>query len=184
VRDKSAAIAVKAKTPERILDFFEYCFTDEGFILMNFGIEGQSFNYVNGMPVPDPEYANRVTRGEVPHMGSTLDMVKNQRDELIFDYNDTSREDHRLVREARDLYTNNDFIRENWIPSLSFTEEERAVLAPINAELNTYRGEMLDKFIMGIEPMSNWDNFVAQVQRMNLDTALKVYQDALDRLLK
>jgi putative aldouronate transport system substrate-binding protein len=112
-----------------------------------------------------------------------MDMPKNQRDELFYDYNQ-DRIEHEAVREARDLYTNNDFIRENWIPSLSFTEEERAILSPINAELNTYRGEMLDKFIMGIEPMSNWDNFVAQTQRMNLDTAMKVYQDALDRLLK
>ncbi|GHV51701.1 sugar ABC transporter permease [Spirochaetia bacterium] len=184
VRDKSAAISINAKNPERILDFFEYCFTDEGFILMNFGIEGQSFSYVNGVPFPDPTYSPRVTRGEVPPMGSVMDMVKNQRDELFFDYNDPAREDHQLTREARDLYMNNDFIRDNWIPSLSFTDEERTALAPINAELNTYRGEMLDKFIMGVEPMSSWDNFVAQIQKMNLDTAIKIHQTALDRMLK
>jgi putative aldouronate transport system substrate-binding protein len=183
VRDKSASISLSAKNPERILDFFEYCFTDEGFILMNFGIEGQSFNYVNGTPIPDAEYSNKVSRGEAPPMASTMDMPKNQRDELFFDYNQ-DRVDHQTVREARDLYSNNDFIRENWIPSLSFTEAERATLAPINAELDTYRGEMLDKFIMGTEPMGNWDNFVAQIRRMNLDTAMKIYQDALDRLLK
>jgi putative aldouronate transport system substrate-binding protein len=183
VRDKSASISLSAKNPERILDFFEYCFTDEGFILMNFGIEGQSFNYVNGTPIPDPEYANKVSRGEAPPTGSTMDMPKNQRDELFFDYTQ-DRIEHQTVREARDLYSSNDFIRENWIPSLSFTEAERATLAPINAELNTYRGEMLDKFIMGTEPMSNWDSFVTQIRRMNLDTAMKIYQDALDRLLK
>jgi putative aldouronate transport system substrate-binding protein len=184
VRDKSASIALSAKNPERILDFFEYCFSEEGFILMNLGIEGQSFSYVNGIPFLDPTYSTRVSRGEVPPIGSTMDMVKNQRDELFFDYNDPDREDHRLTREARDLYMNNDFIQENWIPSLSFTNEERAALVPINAELNTYRGEMLDKFIMGVEPMSGWDNFVAQIQRMNLDTAIKIHQDALDRMFK
>ena len=183
VRDKSASISINAKNPERILDFFEYCFSDEGFILMNFGIEGQSFSYVNGVPIPDPTYATRRDRGEVPPIGSTYDMVKNQRDELYFDYTQ-DRDDHRLTREARDLYANNDFIRENWIDSLSFTDEERDILAPINAELNTYRGEMLDKFIMGVEPMSNWDTFVAQIRRMNVDRALAIYQTALDRLIR
>jgi putative aldouronate transport system substrate-binding protein len=186
VRDKSASISVSAKNPERILDFFEYCFTDDGFILMNFGLEGQSFNYENGTPVADPTYGTRASRGEVPYIGSTWDMVKNQRDELYYDYNIPDRDDHRLTREARDLYMNNDFIRENWIATLTgtLTDVERQTLAPINAELNTYRGEMLDKFIMSVEPMSSWDNFVAQIRRMNVDTGIKIYQDALDRLLK
>ncbi|MCL2833882.1 MAG: extracellular solute-binding protein [Treponema sp.] len=184
VRDKSASISVNAKAPERILDFFEYCFTDDGFILMNFGIEGLSFSYVNGIPFPDPTYSTRKDRGEVPPIGSTMDMVKNQADELFFNYNDPAREDHRLTREARDLYMNNDFIRENWIASLSFTDAERQILSPINAELNTYRGEMLDKFIMGVETMDHWDAFVSQIKRMNLDQAVKIYQDALDRMIK
>jgi putative aldouronate transport system substrate-binding protein len=183
VRDRSAAISKSAETPERILDYFEYCFSDEGFILMNFGIEGYSFNYVDGIPRNDPEFAGKVERGEVAHTLTTRDMPKNQRDELIYDYT-YDREDHKAVRDARDLYTNNDFIRENWIASLSFTEEEREILAPLRAELDTYRGEWLDKFIMGIEPMSRWDSFVNQIQRMSLQTTIDIYQNALDRMLK
>lgn len=183
VRDRSAAISRSTKNPERILDFFEYCFSDEGFILMNFGIEGLSFNYVNNMPVIDPDFALKVDRGEIKHPLTMRDMPKNQRDELIYDYN-LDREDHKTLRDARDLYTNNDFIRENWIASLSFTDEERAVLAPLKAELDTYRSEWLDKFIMGVEPMSRWDTFVSQIQRMNLQKTIDIYQAALNRLLK
>ncbi|MDR1469425.1 MAG: extracellular solute-binding protein [Spirochaetaceae bacterium] len=183
VRDRSAAISVSAKNPERILDYFEYCFSEEGFILMNFGIEGYSFNYVDGVPKSDPDFLGKAERGEVAHPLTTRDMPKNQRDELIYDYT-YDREDHKAVRDARDLYTDNDFIRENWIASLSFTEEERATLSPLRAELDTYRGEWLDKFIMGIEPMSKWDAFVSQIQKMNLQTTLDIYQKALDRLLK
>jgi putative aldouronate transport system substrate-binding protein len=183
VRDRSAAISAAAKNPERILDFFEYCFSDEGFILMNFGIEGYSFNYVNGVPVGDPEFSNKVNRGEVKHVVTTRDMPKNQRDELIYDYT-FDREDHKATRDARDLYANNDFIRENWIASVTFTDAERAILTPLRAELDTYRGEMLDKFIMGIEPMSRWDAFTAQLQRMQLQQTIDIYQQGVDRLLK
>jgi putative aldouronate transport system substrate-binding protein len=110
-------------------------------------------------------------------------MPKNQKDELYFDYN-MDREDHRALRAARDLFANGNFIEENWLASVSLTDEERATLTPIKADLDTYRSEMLDKFIMGIEPMSNWDAFVTRIQRMNLDTTVKIYQAALDRLLK
>jgi putative aldouronate transport system substrate-binding protein len=186
VRDKSASISVRARNPERILDFCEFCYGEEGFMLMNFGIEGRTYNYVNGQPVLDPTYTTRMNRGEVPRIGSTLDMPKNLRDELLFDYNDPKREDHILTLQAAKLYTENNFIRENWIPTIvpTFTDAERAILAPIDAELNTYRGEMLDKFIMGVEPMTSWDNFVAQVKKMNVDKAVQVYQGALNRLLK
>jgi putative aldouronate transport system substrate-binding protein len=183
VRDRSAAVSISTKNPERILDYFEYCFSDEGFILMNFGIEGYSFNYVDGMPRIDPDFLGKAERGEVAHTLTTRDMPKNQRDELIYDYT-YDREDHKATRDARDLYTNNDFIRENWIASLSFTDEERAVLSPIRAELDTYRGEWLDKFIMGVEPMGKWDAFVNQIEKMNLQTTIDIYQNALDRLLK
>jgi putative aldouronate transport system substrate-binding protein len=181
VRDRSAAISANTKNPERVLDYFEYCFSD--FILMNFGIEGQSFEYVNGQPVIDPDYQLKTTNGEIPHVVTTRDMPKNQRDELVYDYV-LDREDHAAVRAARDLYESSDFIRENWIASLSFTEEERAELAPLRAELDTYRGEWLDKFIMGVEPMSKWDAFTAQLQKMNLQKTIDIYQAALDRLLK
>lgn len=178
----SASISVNTENPERVLDMFDYIFSEEGFILMNFGIEGLSFNYIDGNPVNDPEYNNRYDRGEVPHVGTTRNLAKNLRNELDYDYI-FDREDHQALREARDLYRNNDFIRENWIASLNFTDDERSALSPINAELDTYRGEMLDKFIMGIEPMSRWDVFTNQIQGMNVDTALAIYQAALDRLL-
>jgi putative aldouronate transport system substrate-binding protein len=183
IRDRSAAISRSAQNPERIPGYFEYCFSDEGFILMNFGIEGYSFHYVDGMPRSDPDFLGKAERGEVAHPLTTRDMPKDQRDELIYDYT-YDRENHKAVRDARDLYTDNDFIRKNWIAALSFTEEERAVLAPLRAALDTCRGKWLDKFIMGIEPMSKRDTFVCQIQKMNLQTTIDTYQKAPDRLLK
>ena len=51
------------------------------------------------------------------------------------------------------------------------------------AELDTYRGEMLDKFIMGIEPMENWDAFVDEIKAMGVDKNIAIYQAGLDRAL-
>ena len=183
VRDKCAAISVQAEHPERILDMFEYCFSEEGFILMNFGIENYSFSYVDGVPRIDPDYMVKVRDGVIKNPVTTKDMPKVLRDELYYDYA-TEREDHLAVQEIRDQFAAGDHIQENWIASLSFTGEEREALAPYLAELNTYRSEMLDKFIMGIEPMDKWDAFAAQLEKMGVRKTMEIYQQALDRLLK
>jgi putative aldouronate transport system substrate-binding protein len=182
-RERSVGINIKTARPDRLLDLFEYCYSDEGFILMNYGIEGLSFYYdEKGNPISDPEYGLKVEKGELPHVLTTLDMPKNQRNELLTGFL-LDREDHALVREATALYTNNDFIQENWMSSIVLTEDERNTLSPINAELDTYRSEWLDKFIIGAEPMSKWDDFAAQIQKMNVQQGIDIYQTALNRTL-
>jgi putative aldouronate transport system substrate-binding protein len=44
--------------------------------------------------------------------------------------------------------------------------------------------EMTLKFIMGQEPISNFDNYVAQIKQMGIDSAIKIKQDALERFNK
>jgi putative aldouronate transport system substrate-binding protein len=194
VRDSVSAISVNAKNADRILDFYEYCFSDEGFLLQNFGIEGISFEYQNGNPVLLPEYNAADLQKKLGQPGFPVNVgTINTKggypginmNELLFLYEDTSVPANEETRKARDLYeAHPEWIQNHWIASLSFTQEEKDILNPIKAELDTYRGEMLDKFVMGIEPMSRWDDFTAQIRRMNLDTTIKIYQDALDRILK
>ena len=151
---------------------------------MNFGIEGAGFSYdANGNPVMDANFQQKVADGTIKHPIVTKDMPKLVKDELYTNYND-DREDHASQRAVRELYAQPGIIVENWIASLNFTDAERSTLTPIEAELDTYRSEMLDKFIMGIEPMSNWNAFVTRLQGMKLNQSIAVYQAALDRLLK
>ena len=48
-------------------------------------------------------------------------------------------------------------------------------------EIETYMNEMVDKFIMGVESLDKFDDYVAQVERMGLADVLAVYQAAYDR---
>ena len=49
------------------------------------------------------------------------------------------------------------------------------------SDIETYRDEMIDKFIMGAEPISNFDSFVAQLKSMGIEDIIKIKQDAYDR---
>jgi putative aldouronate transport system substrate-binding protein len=200
IRDKSGAINVNTKVPpERILDMFEWMLSPDGFMTMNFGVEGVSYtwepspnpisipgydiNFGNRLPVTVADFTKKVNEGLIPHPIMTKDMPKIEKDALYFEYvRDTPYD--RAVMRIRDIYMEQDVIREHWISSIAFTDAERGALAPYLAELNTYRSEMLDKFIMGVEPLSKWNDFTAKLESMGVGETLKIYQAGLDRLLK
>ncbi|MBQ8953242.1 MAG: extracellular solute-binding protein [Clostridia bacterium] len=180
VRDKSAAIAASSKYIERILDYFDYCFSEEGFYAMNWGIEGYSYEMVDGMPVTIAEYDEKSSTREIQLVG-TRDEPKDGADELIYNFNVFDYSEN--TRIGTKLYQDNDFIRRNWIEAISFTDAENEEMTAREAELDTYRGEMLDKFIMGIEPMENWDAFVDEIKAMGVEKNIAIYQQGLDRAL-
>jgi putative aldouronate transport system substrate-binding protein len=47
--------------------------------------------------------------------------------------------------------------------------------------MQTYIGEMEAKFITGSQPMSEWDKYVATVQKMGQDQYMKTYKQAYER---
>lgn len=180
VRDRSCAIAASSKYIERILDYFDYCFSEEGFYAMNWGIEGYSYEMVDGMPVSIDEYVEKSSTREIQPVG-TRDEPKDGCDELIYNFNQYDYQES--TRVGTKLYEDNDFIRRNWIEAISFTDAENEEMTAREAELDTYRGEMLDKFIMGIEPMENWDAFVDEIKAMGVEKNIAIYQQGLDRAL-
>ena len=63
------------------------------------------------------------------------------------------------------------------------TEDENNELSSIYSDLSTMVSEKLIKFIIGYEPMDNWSSFVADMEDMNAQRCVEIYQDALDRYL-
>jgi hypothetical protein len=50
--------------------------------------------------------------------------------------------------------------------------------------INAYVNEMTMKFMNGEEPLTNWDQYVAQVQALGIDKVTEVNQAKWDRMLK
>ncbi|MEA4846311.1 MAG: hypothetical protein VB106_03660, partial [Clostridiaceae bacterium] len=64
------------------------------------------------------------------------------------------------------------------------TEEEQQGIDTVSKELWTYMDEMAIKFVMGKEPLENWDKYVAKCNELGLDKAIEAYQKMNDRLKK
>lgn len=50
------------------------------------------------------------------------------------------------------------------------------------SDIDTYRNENLVRFIVGTEPLDNFDSFVETLNRMNIGRATEIMQASYDRL--
>jgi len=67
------------------------------------------------------------------------------------------------------------------LPPTSFTPEEAKDMSKISADTTTYRDEMFVKFIMGAEPLDNFDKYVEQLKKFNIERGVQIQQDAYNR---
>ena len=61
------------------------------------------------------------------------------------------------------------------------TDAQKAVADIEN--MGTYISEMQYKFITGIEPLTNYDSYMEQLQKMGIEELIKLYQDAYDSFM-
>ncbi|MCL2318560.1 MAG: hypothetical protein FWC45_00625, partial [Treponema sp.] len=62
--------------------------------------------------------------------------------------------------------------------NLPFTDAENKQIRTTMADIQTYVDETVNRFIMGKEPLANFDSFVAKVKSMGIDDVLKIYNSA------
>lgn len=67
-------------------------------------------------------------------------------------------------------------------PILPHTKEENDKLQSVGADIEKYVTEMTDKFISGDTPLSEWDSYVSELEKMGLDEYLEIKNEALNRL--
>ncbi|MBE6965408.1 MAG: extracellular solute-binding protein [Ruminococcaceae bacterium] len=67
---------------------------------------------------------------------------------------------------------------------LSFPDEVATERGDLYTSINQYVEEMVSKFIMGLEPMENWDEFVDEVNSMGVERLLELYTERYNDVLK
>lgn len=71
---------------------------------------------------------------------------------------------------------------EETVQKIIYTQEEADSIADIRATLETYRKENTVAFITGNRPISDWDNYLAELEAIGLPQFLEVAQAAYDRM--
>lgn len=172
-------ISVQCEKPEVLLQWYDYFFTEEGSLLANYGIEGQGFNFINGVPKSSElVYADKDGR----MMNAMFPIYAfNQFHPFWYDWErELSPMTSQNVLDTKDRFDGN-WVDEYSLPTISPTSEESAEYSAIMTDINTYLTENIVKFIIGDRPISEIDSFLQSINSMNIGRAVEIQQGALDR---
>jgi putative aldouronate transport system substrate-binding protein len=172
-------ITKECDEPQVAMKWINFLFSPEGYLLTNFGIEGESYTMEDGKPKvteyftknPDglssgeaqrflggrPSFANFMSQDfEVqvkmidPFIGPSVDILKKYGKQPPF-------------------------------PQVMATVDEIDVLKTIGTDLQTYVDENKDMFMLGERPLEEFDAFVQEVAEMGLDEVLIIKQQQYER---
>ena len=171
------AITTANENLEETVRWIDYQYGDEGTILMNFGIEGDSYTMVDGKPIytdtimnnpdltPDVAVAQYATT-----FGGTILYDSGYYTQMMM---------LPQQKDALKIWGDGDFSLS--IPPITPTSDESQRLAMIMNEINTYVDEMFVRYVMGQDNVDDFDEFRANLEKMNIEEAISIAQDALDR---
>ena len=164
--------------------WLNYGFTDAGALLLNYGIEGKTWNYVNGVPT-FTQYA--LTNPDFPGGDPNLLLKVTYTAKLTFPDVDCSI-NLAVTPESRAIrmkYMNDPLLDKALIlPPYQMTTDESTEVSRIMGDIKTYCDEMTLKFITGDASLDQWDAYVKQVKAMGIDRAVQLQQTAYDRYMK
>lgn len=181
------AVNASAKNKEEIIKLIDWLYSKEGSDISNYGVEGVSFEYnADGEPefikeyvmqykdaTPTTYYAvysalgitklnfsmyacNTKTQFEIEKLAENWDEVSDE-------YWNTVAADAAYVQPVTD-------------PALTAEETER--VSDILVELNTMLEQEYNKYIMGVEPIENWDAVIKKQEEMGVRELEQIYNDA------
>ncbi|MCR4885006.1 MAG: extracellular solute-binding protein [Clostridiales bacterium] len=186
-RDWSDGLVISKKCPEieRVLKMLDWCFTEEGVKVMNFGIEGETY-YIDeeGHPMVVDSILEQ-TKDAVDQFNAIQSILgvgcwcwTPYIDEGT--YLQTSGKLFIDLGEEIRGYTEAGLI--DFKPLVpSFTTEENEKIAEIELRLDTIFDSQIDAFITGTRSMDEWDSFVAELNNNGVAELEELFNTAFKR---
>ncbi len=173
------SISTQCECPELLMQWCNYMYTDEGALLCNYGIEGESFEYnENHVPVFTDLVLNN------PDMSTTVALFMYCLDRGPF-YRDETREQSgysQAQKDASGIWQSNMSVGRG-IGSTSLNTEESSEVNQFYGDIKTYIEQSVLEFIIGNRDLSEFDEYVSHIEGMGIDKVTACYQDAYQRYL-
>ena len=180
----SLSISTQCSDPKLAIQYMDYLFSEEGHMLANYGIEGQTYTIENG----EPQFTDLILNNPQgfdwqlcqslyinPGFPCLIDLSVQE-----MTYTEAQKA---AVPTWVDAYDSADETvpNERW---LSYTPEESQHKADLQSDIETYQTEMRLKFITGqLDIDAEWDNYCTALEGMGIHTMEEINQAAVDRYL-
>lgn len=169
--------AVERGVDDLCAQWIDYRYSEEGANLLNFGIEGTSYEFdENGQPqftdyiLNNDQYTSKEMMDIWTEMGYGNYYVWERENQLYDD----------RVLAAYDVWGNSTTCDWN-MPPATMTAEEAEAYSALYSDISVYVNETVLQFITGTRSLDDWDTFVAAVESMGIDECIGYKQAALDR---
>lgn len=174
-------ISAKTKEPQKVVQFLDWFYSPEGTRMFSYGVEGVDYDIVNGQPTIKEDVIKKFATTKDPYREMQKDLG------IGFDQFSPNVDEHPmaqvsnadLTRWASQMTEANGYIQVKSPPP--FTDEESAQLKKLASKVDTLVDQEMDKFILGIRPMSDYDKFIKDLVDNGALDIEKIYNDAYKR---
>ena len=177
----SVGVSSACEDVELACKWLNYGFTEEGRILNNYGIEGVSFEYVDGKPqLTDAVFNNP---DGIPSAFAISYYAQSTLACTIVDHArmDPSYTEAQLA--AYDVWNSNTDGAWDFPFYATMSTAETEVMNEKWASIETYLSESIVAFIMGQKSLDDWDEYVQTLKDLGIDDVIAAYQSCYDRYM-
>ncbi len=178
----TGGVAISANSPnvEQAVRMLDYGYGEEGHLLFNFGIEGQSFRMIDGYPTYTELILDNPDR-----LAPSQALAMYTRASYFGAFVQDGRyiEQYYILpeqRQAMELWSATD-AAEHMVPRVALSEKENAELSAIMQDVETLVDEASLKIILGIEPPDSFEDCVAELRSLGIERAIEIQETALKR---
>ena len=162
-------IAADVEDLELVCRYMDYLYTDEGYLLANYGIEGESYEMVDGKPqFTDIMYNNDSSFSVMLSLyayGNNGAYLINSHDRFA-KYKETGAV---WYEDDNSYFFDGDIYAIDTTGALSYYND-----------IATYVSECAPKFIMGSMSLDDWDDYVANIKELGGDECTAALQESVD----
>lgn len=178
------AMTPACEHPEIAVQLMNYGYTEEGWLLYNYGIEGESYTMVDGVPTytdlvlnnPDGWSAAQV-QAAYCRSGSHGPMIQ---DKGVLEQTASWPQ----MKDAMASWADHTYTA-NILPTMSIPTEYTAEYSKINSEIETYVDSMVIAYITGAKSLDTFESeYMSTLEALGVDRLIEIQQEALDNYYK
>jgi len=176
------AISAKSKNIVESIKWLDFQYSEEGIMLNNFGVEGVSYDMVDGFPTfKDVVFNNPNGLNSTESLlsftigGGSWSTVQDKR--YLEQY------DIEVAAEAK-AKVGKDINLDKAFPPITLTTEQNDKVTSLLADIRTFRDEYANAYVMGNRTFDKYDSeFIDRLKQMKVEEVIAVYQEAYDEYM-
>ena len=180
------SVTTACKDPIATIRFIDYVFAGEGTDVNRLGLEGVTYNMVDGKIVRDPNFRDKLEPGVFSGHGYMPGLYPEEypeMDVMVQEFGGDTPENRATAQFVLDWY-------EKCLPQVQHvfvrpipTAEDGTRLSELSADYRTYRDEMYSRFIRGdldIRNDSAWNDYLGQMKALGDEEMREIFQRGVD----